>query len=471
MARQRKRLGDMLVAAELLNEEELTTALRGQRDTGLLLGDYLIKQNIVSEEQIIDLLSEQLQIRKFDDGEFEITPRLSQFIPNDISNKYKVIPLAKDDFVMTVATPDPMNVEALDFIEKSCDIELDPLICSNHQFQLLSNGIYGISSEVDDILGDIETDEEEDARNSGPDQNRSLQDAADDAPVVRLANSIMRQAISEKASDIHISPEQDYAQVRMRIDGDLHEIPPPPKSTLIGIISRIKILANMDITNTRVPQDGRFTIRLNEQEISIRVSTIPTIYGENLVMRLLFVSAGSIPLEDLGLFDDDLKALQRLAGRPYGMILSAGPTGSGKSSTLYALLRKIITPKINVITLEDPVEYRMAGARQVQLNTKAGMTFASGLRSILRQDPDVIMVGEIRDGETADIATQAALTGHLVLSSLHTNDSANAITRLSNMGIEPFLISASLLGVCAQRLLKKNCRHCLEDYQPSAAVK
>ncbi len=471
MARQRKRLGDMLVEAGLLTEEELLAALRGQRDTGLPLGDYLIQQNIVSEEQVIDLLSEQLQIKKFEDGKFEITPSLSRLIANDISSKYKIIPLAKDNFVMTVATPDPMNVEALDFVEQYCDMEVDPLICSNHQFQLLSNGIYGISSDIDDILGDIETATDGDTEHTGPNQSRNLRDAADDAPVVRLANSIIRQAIAEKASDIHISPEQDCVQVRMRIDGDLDEIPSPPKSTLIGIISRIKILANMDITNTRVPQDGRFTIRLDEQEISIRVSTIPTIYGENLVMRLLFVSAGSIPLEELGLFDDDLKALLQLAGRPYGMILSAGPTGSGKSSTLYALLRKIITPKINVITLEDPIEYRMAGARQVQLNTKAGMTFASGLRSVLRQDPDVIMVGEIRDGETADIATQAALTGHLVLSSLHTNDSASAIARLSNMGIEQFLISASLLGVCAQRLLKKNCRHCLEDYQPSAAVK
>lgn len=470
MARQRKRLGDMLVEAGLLSTEELTAALRGQRGSGLMLGDYLIRHDIVSEDEIIDLLSEQLQIKKFQDGEFEISPGLAQLIPNDIANKYKAIPLAKDDFVMTVATPDPMNVEALDFIEKYCDIELEPLICSNNQFKLLSNGIYGITSEVDDILGDIETDDE-DAERREEEQNKNLQDAAEDAPVIRLVNSILRQAVTERASDIHISPERNYAQVRLRIDGDLHEIPPPPKSTLAGIISRIKILAKMDITSTRVPQDGRFTIHLNEQEISIRVSTIPTIYGENMVMRLLFVTAGAIPLEELGLLDDDFKALLRLAAKPYGMILSAGPTGSGKSSTLYAILRKVISPKINVITLEDPVEYRMAGARQVQLNTKANMTFASGLRSILRQDPDVIMVGEIRDNETAGIATQAALTGHLVLSTLHTNDAASSITRLVNMGIEPFLISAALLGICAQRLLKRNCPHCSEDYQPSEAVR
>ena len=293
---------------------------------------------------------------------------------------------------------------------------------------------------------------------------------ADAAPVIRLVNSILRQAVTEKASDIHIGAEKDRAQVRLRIDGKLHEVPPPPKSMLTAIVSRIKILANMDITNTRIPLDGRFNIQIDNQEVSIRVSTLPTIYGENLVMRLLFVSAGSIPLERMGLLDHDLQTLLRLASQPYGMILSAGPTGSGKSSTLYAILRKIISPEVNIITLEDPVEFRMEGARQVQLNTKAGMTFASGLRSILRQDPDVIMVGEIRDGETAMIATQAALTGHLVLSTLHTNDSASAITRLHNMGVEPFLISASLLGVCAQRLIRKNCGHCPEPFQPSPAT-
>ncbi len=467
---KRKRLGDMLLDAGLLTEEELTKALNAQKASGLPLGDYLISIDLVSENQIIDMLSEQLQIKKFDANQFVITPDLAQLIPNDIASKYNIVPLAKDDFVMTVTTPDPMNIAALDFIEKYCDIEIDPLICSQSQFNLLSNGIYGIRSEVGEVLGDIETDIKKDVELPQTDEIKNLQDAADDAPVIRLVNSILRQAVSEKASDIHISPEQDHSQVRLRIDGDLHEIPPPPKSTLAGIISRIKILANMDITNTRIPQDGRFNIHIDQQEVSIRVSTIPTIYGENLVMRLLFVSAGSIPLEELGLFDDDLEALLNLASQPYGMILSAGPTGSGKSSTLYALLKKVITPKINVITLEDPVEYRMAGTRQVQLNVKADMTFASGLRSILRQDPDVIMVGEIRDGETAGISIQAALTGHLVLSTLHTNDSASAVTRLINMGIEPFLISASLLGVCAQRLLKRLCT-CAEEYNPSEAVR
>ena len=468
--RVRKRLGEMLIESGLMTQDSLRQALARQKDSGLRLGDFLIDKEIIPEEKIIDLLSSQLQIKKFDPNDYEITPALAQVIDIDLAAKYRLVPLRKGDFFLTVAMVDPMDIQALDALEKLCDIEVEPVICSKSQLSLLTNGIYGIHSEVRDILGKIDdkltiesTDE------STKEALSDLKDMADAAPIIRLVNSILRQAVAEKASDIHIGAEKDRAQVRLRIDGKLHEVPPPPKSMLTAIVSRLKILASMDITNTRIPLDGRFNIQIDNQEVSIRVSTLPTIYGENLVMRLLFVSAGSIPLERLGLLDHDLQTLLRLASQPYGMILSAGPTGSGKSSTLYALLRKIISPEVNIITLEDPVEYRMEGARQVQLNIKAGMTFASGLRSILRQDPDVIMVGEIRDGETAMIATQAALTGHLVLSTLHTNDSASAITRLHNMGVEPFLISASLLGVCAQRLIRKNCGHCLEPFQPSPA--
>lgn len=461
----------MLVDSGLLTKEALSEALQGQRNSDMRLGDYLIAKEIISESQIIDLLSEQLQIKKFDPNEFVVSFDLAKVLPHDIAVKYSLVPLAMDDFVLTVTMTDPMDLQALDLIEKLCNIEVEPIICSKSQLNLLMNGIYGIRSDVGHIVSEMDgavgvnDDEIISTENIG-----DLQDMADAAPIIRLVNSILRQAVSEKASDIHISPEKDRAQVRLRIDGKLHEVPPPPKSTLAGIVSRIKILANMDITTTRVPQDGRFNIQVDNQEISIRVSTLPTTYGENLVMRLLFISTGAIPLEKLGLLDHDLHTLLRLAKQPYGMILSAGPTGSGKSSTLYAILQKLISPEINVITLEDPVEYRMSGARQVQLNAKAGMTFASGLRSILRQDPDTIMVGEIRDSETAMIATQAALTGHLVLSTLHTNDSASAVTRLENMGVEPFLISSSLLGVCAQRLIRKVCSHCRTPLVPSQTI-
>ncbi len=469
--RTRKRLGEMLIESGLLTEESLAKALENQKGSGLRLGDFLIDKDIVPEDKIIDMLSSQLQIRKFDPNEYEVSPELATVIDNDLATKYRLVPLRKNDFLLTEAMVDPMDIQALDALEKLCDIEIDPVICSKSQLNLLTNGIYGIHSEVKAILENIDDKLTiETVDDSKKEEISDLQDMVDAAPVIRLVNSILRQAVAEKASDIHIGAEKDRAQVRLRIDGKLHEVPPPPRAMLSGIISRIKIMASMDITNTRIPLDGRFNIQIDNQEISVRVSTLPTMYGENMVMRLLFVSAGAIPLEKLGLLDADYEALLRLANQPYGMILSAGPTGSGKSSSLYAILRKVITPEINIITLEDPVEYRMEGVRQVQLNVKAGMTFASGLRSILRQDPDVIMVGEIRDGETAMIATQAALTGHLVLSTLHTNDSASAITRLNNMGVEPFLISASLLGVCAQRLIRRNCSYCREPFRPEPAV-
>jgi len=467
----RKRLGEMLVESGLITQEALTNALANQKGSGLRLGDFLIEKEIIPEEQIIDLLSSQLQIKKLDTNDFDISPELSKIINNDLATKYRLVPLRKSDFVLTVAMVDPMDIQALDALEKICDIEIEPVICSKSQLSLLTNGIYGIHSEVKDILAKIDDKLTIETVDDNKKEDVSdLKDMVDAAPVIRLVNSILRQAVTEKASDIHIGSEKDRAQVRLRIDGKLHEVPPPPKSMLSAIISRIKILANMDITNTRIPLDGRFNIQIDNQEVSLRVSTLPTIYGENMVMRLLFISAGSLPLEKLGLLDHDLETLLHMGTQPYGLILSAGPTGSGKSSTLYAMLKKVISPEVNIITLEDPVEYRMEGARQVQLNVKAGMTFASGLRSILRQDPDVIMVGEIRDGETAMIATQAALTGHLVLSTLHTNDSASAITRLNNMGVEPFLISASLLGVCAQRLLRRNCNYCLQPFKPSPAT-
>jgi type IV pilus assembly protein PilB len=285
--------------------------------------------------------------------------------------------------------------------------------------------------------------------------------------VVRLVNSILSQAVRESASDIHISPEKDYVQVRFRVDGKLHEVPAPPKSMFLPIVSRLKILANMDISISRVPQDGRFTVKMKNKEINIRASTIPSIYGENMVLRLLDTSSGVYTLKRLGMGDRDRAKIVSVVSRPYGMILSTGPTGSGKSTSLYSLLKTINKPDINIITVEDPVEYRIEKICQVQLNRKAGMTFADGLRSILRQDPDVIMVGEIRDSETATIAVQAALTGHKVLSTLHTNDSAGAITRFIDMGIEPFLVASTMIAAIAQRLVRTVCPQCKQPVEPS----
>jgi type IV pilus assembly protein PilB len=298
----------------------------------------------------------------------------------------------------------------------------------------------------------------------------SLQDMAQEAPVVRLVNSILSQAVREGASDVHISPEKEYIQIRFRVDGKLHDVPAPPKSMYLLIVSRLKILSNMDIAISRIPQDGRFTIKMDNKEINIRTSTLPTIYGENMVIRLLDTSSGVFSLEQLGMAEGDREKVESMVDKPYGMLLSTGPTGSGKSTTIYSLLKKVNKPDVNIVTLEDPVEYRMEKIRQVQLNQKAGMNFASGLRSIMRQDPDVIMVGEIRDPETASIAVQAALTGHRVLSTVHTNDSSGAITRFVDMGIEPFLVASVMLASIAQRLVRNVCPYCKKPHQPPEAA-
>jgi type IV pilus assembly protein PilB len=301
-------------------------------------------------------------------------------------------------------------------------------------------------------------------------QLASLQNMAGEAPIVRLVNSIFAQAVREGASDVHVSPQKNSIQIRFRIDGKLHEVPSPPKALFWPIVARIKILANMDITVTRVPQDGRFTLRMENKEINIRVSSIPTIYGENIVLRLLDTSTGIYALDLLGMVNSDIERVRSMIQKPYGMILATGPTGCGKSTSLYSILSELNSPDNNIMTLEDPVEYRIENIRQIQLNRKAGMTFAGGLRSILRQDPDIIMVGEIRDAETAAIAVQAAQTGHRVLSTVHTNDAVGAITRFIDMGIEPFLLSSTLLVSIAQRLVRTVCPYCREPYNPPDKV-
>jgi len=294
----------------------------------------------------------------------------------------------------------------------------------------------------------------------------ALQDQASQAPVIRMVNSILGQAVREHASDVHLSPEKDSIQLRFRVDGKLRMIPAPPKASFLPLVSRLKIMGNMDIAVSKIPQDGRFTFITQRREFNVRASSLPTVHGENIVLRLLERNAHGLSLGELGLSNADRAKVEAAVIKPYGLIVAAGPTGSGKSTTLYALLKHINTPDINIVTLEDPVEYRIPTVRQVQLNRKAGMTFASGLRSILRQDPDVVLVGEVRDSETAEIAVQAGLTGHRVLTTLHTNDAATAITRLIEMGIQPYLVSTVLLASVSQRLLRKNCPHCIESYTP-----
>ncbi|MCX5849006.1 MAG: ATPase, T2SS/T4P/T4SS family [Deltaproteobacteria bacterium] len=468
--KSKKRLGEILVKNGLLTEEMLGKVLNDQKKTDLKFGQYLIRQGIVQEKQIIDLLSDQLNIKKYQMNDFPLDLELVRYIPIEIAQKNQVVPLKTKGNLLMIAIVDPLEITILDSIEKLTNMEVEPVICSETEINQLINSMYGMQSDLGDIMStmEVESKVEEDSENKDEVQVASLQDMAGEALVVRLTNSIFAQAIRDKASDIHISPQQTTVQLRYRIDGKLIEMPSPPKSLFLSVIARVKILANMDITVSRIPQDGRFTLKIENKEINVRVSSIPTIHGENIVMRLLDMSSGIYTLNRLGMDAEDMAKIESMCIKPYGMILSTGPTGSGKSTSLYAILNSINKPDINIITLEDPVEYRVNAIRQVQLNRKAGMTFAGGLRSILRQDPDVIMVGEIRDAETAAVAVQAAQTGHRLLSTVHTNDAAGVITRFIDMGIEPFLISSVLIVSFAQRLVRTVCPYCKEHYDPPA---
>jgi type IV pilus assembly protein PilB len=468
----RKRLGEILIEAGLLTEGQLRQALVDHKKQGLKLGQYLIRQGIVHESQIMEVVSTQLKVEKYSPDKYAVDVSLSKVIPAEMARKHQLAPLSKKGYLLTIAMVDPLDIDALDAVEAHANIEVKPLICTEQDLNQIMGSLYGMYTDLGQVLesvGEMEYQKAgESDRESGTEDITvsNLQGLAQEAPVVRLVNSVLSQAIRERASDVHISPEKDMVQIRFRVDGKLHDVPAPPKSMFLAMASRLKILANMDISVARVPQDGRFTIKAENREINIRASSLPTIYGENLVLRLLDTSGGIIGLEKLGMGQKDREKLQTMMHKPYGMILSTGPTGSGKTSSLYSILKELNQPDVNIITLEDPVEYRIERIRQVQLNRRAGMTFASGLRSVLRQDPDVIMVGEIRDAETATIAVQAAMTGHRVLSTVHTNDAAGAITRFMDMGIEPFLVSSVMLVSFAQRLVRKICPYCKKSYVP-----
>ncbi len=424
----------------------------------------------LSEAQLIELLAKQLKIETYSPEKFPPDKSLIEIIDARTAQNYYIVPLRKTGNLLLIATNDPSDLRTQDEIRQLTNLDVEPVVCTEQQLNILAQGMYGTTFNVHDMISSLDgMDSEAQAQDSEGELDVSIssaQDMAQEAPVIKLVNSILMQAVREKTSDVHISPEKDRIQLRFRIDGQLKEFPSPPKSYFFPIISRIKLLSGMDISVTRIPQDGRFTFRYGNAEVSVRASSLPTIHGENMVLRLLQQSAGkALTLDGLGLAENEKAKFMRAVQKPYGMVLATGPTGSGKSTLLYALLSKVNKPNINIITLEDPVEYRQTGIRQVQLNRRAGMTFASGLKSILRQDPNVIMVGEIRDIETATIAIEAALTGHLLLSTLHANTACGAVTRFVEMGIEPFLVASTLLVVGAQRLVRRICPHCLETYQ------
>jgi len=466
----KKKLGEMLIEEQLLTEEQLRKALSGQESAGLKLGQYLFRQGIVSEQQIVDVLCRQLRLKRYHPDKFPFDIELASLLSFEDAQKYQVAPLLRKGRLLTVAMMDPLDIKALDVLEIVTNCEVETMVCTERELNQLLTSIYGIHSGLGGVLESMDVEaqpaREKEEDESADVQLASLQNMAGEAPIIVLVNSIFAQAVREGASDVHISPQRNSIQIRFRIDGKLHEVPSPPRTLFLPIVARIKILGNMDITVTRLPQDGRFTLRMENKEINVRVSSIPTIHGENIVMRLLDTSSGIYALDLLGMFNSDIERVKSIIEKPYGMILTTGPTGCGKSTTLYSILNELNRPDSNIMTLEDPVEYRIENIRQIQLNRKAGMTFAGGLRSILRQDPDIIMVGEIRDAETAAIAVQAAQTGHRVLSTVHTNDAVGAITRFIDMGIEPFLLSSTLLVSIAQRLVRTVCPYCKEPYNP-----
>ncbi len=451
--KEKKRLGELLIEAEVIAEEEIDLALELQRGSDLKLGEILIQNNFIEEDALLNTIARQLNIERYGPDEHPIDSSVAELLPVTLAQKQKLCPLKKQGKLILVAMIDPLDIDAIDQVEAATHCEVEPIICAEHELVTLTSNLYGQYVDLDGIMDSVADTEIEVTTGSETSVEEvpsdDLQDLAEEAPVIRLVNSILVQAIKEGASDVHILPEKESVAIQFRVDGKLQDVPSPPKSMFMPMIYRLKIMGQMDITSSLIPLDGRFSIKIDEKEINVRVSTMPTVYGENVVMRLLDTSTDIYTLEMLGMSVLDVEKIRAMISKPYGMILSTGPTGSGKSTSLYSILKEIYKPELNVITLEDPVEYRLDKIRQAQLNRKAGMTFASGLRAILRQDPDVIMVGEIRDAETAGVAVQAAMTGHLVLSTVHTNNAAGAITRLINMDLEPFLISSVMLAAFA----------------------
>ena len=457
----RRRLGEILRQEVGLAEDIIAEAIKLQADKEQRLGELLIRQKHITEEDLARALAIQAGLDFYPVIPVEdIDPELIERIPINFAKRYLLAPVGRNGGVVQVATADPFDLFPLDDLGRMLSARIDPVVTSPKEILDFINRVYDRGKDrPEQMIGEWD---EEDLGNiaSGLEEPVDLLDATDEAPIIRFVNSLLFQAVKERASDIHIEPFERDLSVRFRIDGVLHEKVRPPKRLQASITSRVKIMAGLNIAEKRLPQDGRIRLKIAGKDVDVRTSTLPTSHGERVVLRLLDRSSILLPLEDIGLSGEELKLMNRLIQRANGIILVTGPTGSGKTTTLYAALSKINSEEKNIITIEDPVEYQLPGIGQIQVNPKINLTFANGLRSILRQDPDVILVGEIRDLETAEIAIHASLTGHLVFSTLHTNDSAGAITRLVDMGIEPFLVSSSLVAVIAQRLIRTTCPHC-----------
>lgn len=465
-----KKLGEILVECGVVTPEKVTDALTMQEERGGLIGEHLISMRQIDERELLGALSMQLNLPMMEKIDMD---QVEESLTDDLNINWvksnAVLPLAKSNGHIQLAVADPLNTAPIDDLQTLFGCPMRPVIVPTEAVINAINQIYDKRSGAEEALDQLEVDESslENIANE-LEEPKDIIDETDEAPIIRLVNSVLFQAVKEKASDIHVEPFERHISVRFRRDGVLSEVIKPPKRFQQSIAARLKIMAGMNIAERRLPQDGRIRIKIAGQDIDIRVSSLPTAHGERIVLRLLDSSAVVLDINTIGFSQPDLATMHQLITKAHGILLVTGPTGSGKTTTLYSCLSEINRPDLNILTVEDPVEFQLHGIGQMQVNSKINLTFASGLRTILRQDPDVIMIGEIRDLETAEIAIQSSLTGHLVLSTLHTNDAASAFTRLNDMGIEPFLIASSLVGVLAQRLVRRLCPTCREAYQPTA---
>jgi type II secretion system protein E len=453
---------NILIRTGLIDEDQLQKAQQEQIDTGDSLEDILLRHHMVEEDRLLDAISHAIGI-PWTEIPPKIQPSVINLVPAEFALQHCVLPLQRTNGTLTVATIDPADLQVFDDLRMLTGCEIDVVLARRKSLLESIERYFGAS--IEKMIANLSTSDDE-TDISSTENISDLQELAQEPTVVNLVNLIIMQAVQENASDIHIEPFENELKVRYRIDGILREMPPPPKHLQPAIISRVKIMSEMDIAERYTPQDGHIRLRLSEHDLDFRVSTIPTIHGESVVMRILDKTNVLLDIGDLGFFSDMEQNFVNVLQRSYGIILVTGPTGSGKTTTLYSALNQIKKPSVKIITVEDPVEYNIEGINQMQVNSKRGLTFANGLRAIVRQDPDIIMVGEIRDYETAEIAIRSALTGHLVFSTLHTNNASGAVTRLLDMGIDPFLISSSLAAVLAQRLVRINCPKCKEPYSP-----
>lgn len=461
-----KRLGDILISDGLLTQEQLEEALAQQKQTHERLGAVLIEYGYITEKELIDALRNQLGIDFIDLTKTTIDPSMSRYIPKALAQEYEIVPIQVVRDNLFIAMSDPLNFMAIERARNTSRKNIVPMIASSAAVKHAINILYENANAAEAMAAmRAEAGIREDA------VVESEQDAAEEGPTIRLVNSIIERAMVESCSDIHIEPTEGDMQIRMRIDGRLHKVLTIPADLKDSVISRIKVMSHMNIVERRIPQDGRINMKVKGRDVDMRVNTLPTIFGEKIVIRILGKDEKMLTRQGIGMvFAEDNSKVDRLLANTSGVIMIVGPTGSGKTSTMFTLIREMLNESTNLVTLEDPVEYNIPGATQVQINEKVGLTFASGLRAILRQDPDIICVGEIRDGETAQIAMRAAITGHLVITTIHTEDAVTAIDRLKDMGVEPYLISAGLRGIISQRLLRRVCPHCRTEYIPDQKI-